>query len=131
MVTEQWPEEYLAIVAAVPEVKRAFQPVCLFRIKDRMTGSLSCISSIQTFSRHAAGQAIKMSNMKVLKLVRKPKDEAAESVDTPKDKTPPAEPARPGPQSVSQPVVKPAPAAPSKGGKAAQTTLAPSSPRAV
>ena len=96
-----------------------------------MTGSLSCISSVQIFRRHTAGQAINMTNMKVLKLVRKPRAEAAERVDAPKDKKPQAEPTRPGPQSVAQPAVKPAPEAPSKGGKAVQTTLAPSSPRPV
>src|SRR6267142_2268375 len=72
-----------------------------------------------------------MSDLKVLKLVRKPKAEATDRVDAPKEKKAQAEPARPGPQSMSQPVVKPAPEVPSKGGKAAQKTLAPSSPRPV
>ena len=72
-----------------------------------------------------------MSDLKVLKLVRKPKAEATDRVDAPKEKKTQAEPARPGPQSIPQPVVKPAPEVPSKGGKAAQKTLAPSSPRPV
>jgi len=49
---------------------------------------------------------------KVLKLVMKPKGEAHNRVDAPKEKKVQAEPVRSGPQSVSQPVVKPA-AAPS------------------
>jgi 2-oxoisovalerate dehydrogenase E1 component len=47
---------------------------------------------------------------KVLKLVKKPKAEAANRVDAPKEKRVQPEPVRSGPQSVSQPVVKPAPA---------------------
>jgi 2-oxoisovalerate dehydrogenase E1 component len=47
---------------------------------------------------------------KVLKLVKKPKGEAADRIDAAKEKKVQAEPLRPGPQSVSQPVVKPSPA---------------------
>ncbi len=72
-----------------------------------------------------------MSDMKVLKLVRKPRAEATDRGDGPKEKKAQAEPARPSPQSVSQPVVKPAPEALSKGGRAAQTALAISSSRPV
>src|SRR2546425_5052217 len=72
-----------------------------------------------------------MSNMKVLKLVRKPRAEATDRVDAPKEKKAQAEPVRPVAQSMSQPVVKPTPEATSKGGKPAQTTSTPSSLRPV
>ena len=64
---------------------------------------------------------------KVLKLVRKPKGEAADRVDASKEKKAQGETARSGPQSMAQPVVPRL----TEDRKAAQPTSATSSPRPV